>query len=63
VLNLAEQRELLERACALATTLERIGELSLFGDDKRFGFYRGAAISAPGAAPARPCPEPRAVPR
>ncbi len=57
-LNVGQKRELMSRACALADTLEQIDQLSLFGGDKRFGFYRGRVSAEIGAPAASPCPYP-----
>lgn len=57
-LNVEQKHALLARACAMADSLEQLGQLSQFGGDKRFSYYHGTSIVAPGSESAAPCPFP-----
>ncbi len=57
-LNVEQKHALLVRACAMATSLEQLGQLSQFDGDKRFSYYHGPAIIAPDSKSAAPCPYP-----
>ncbi len=57
-LNIEQKNALIARACGLADEIRQIGQLSLFGGDKRFGFYQGRKITAQDAPAATPCPYP-----
>jgi len=54
-LTVPDKREVLERACSEFQHLEFLSQLSLFGGEKRFSFYRADNI---GGSPAGPCPLP-----
>ncbi len=57
-LNVEQKHALLARACAMVESLTQLSRLSQFGGDKRFSYYHGTAIVAPGSESAAPCPYP-----
>lgn len=57
-LDIPSKHALMERFCSLATQVEPIGELSLYGGDKRFSYYAATRGAADPAERYRPCPFP-----
>lgn len=60
-LDTEAKHAILANICSRAARLEHLSELSLFGGDKKFSFYRGQSLVDATAAetlPAAPCPYP-----